>query len=118
VNAFVSGGFLPTAMRGTVITGLVAGWDWYATWAHLAGVDDITDHRAAKANLPVVNSINMWPLLSGSTKASPRTQVAIGSNLGGDAASSSVSLAPCSWCCLPVTAFAGQQPIISRSQRA
>jgi len=84
VNAFVSGGFLPTAMRGTVITGLMAGWDWYATWAHLAGVDDITDHRAAKANLPGVESINMWGLLSGSTKASPRTQVAIGSNLGGD----------------------------------
>jgi hypothetical protein len=28
----------------------------------------------------------MWPLLSGSTKASPRTQVAIGSDLSGDEA--------------------------------
>ena len=84
VNAFVSGGFLPTAMRGTVITGLMTGWDWFATWAHLAGVNDITDHRAAKANLPAVDSINMWGLLSGSIKASPRTQVAIGSNGGGD----------------------------------
>jgi hypothetical protein len=30
------------------MTGLMAGWDWYATWAHLAGVDDITDHRAGE----------------------------------------------------------------------
>jgi hypothetical protein len=33
------------------------------------------------------------------------------SDLGGavNAASSSVSLAPCFWCCLPVTAFAGRR---------
>ena len=35
VAAFVSGGVVPAARRGTVETGLVAGWDWYAT---LAGV--------------------------------------------------------------------------------
>eukprot|EP01051_Picozoa_sp_SAG22_P011873 SAG22_NODE_1181_length_5234_cov_12.279455_9_plen_64_part_00 len=38
VNAFASGGLLPAAVRGTVVTGLAAGWDWYATWAGLGGI--------------------------------------------------------------------------------
>lgn len=33
VAAFVSGGIVPAARRGTIETGLVAGWDWYATLA-------------------------------------------------------------------------------------
>lgn len=37
LNAFLSGGFLPKASRGTQHHGLVAGWDWYATWCALAG---------------------------------------------------------------------------------
>eukprot|EP00040_Diaphanoeca_grandis_P027589 m.157279 g.157279 ORF g.157279 m.157279 type:complete len:561 (-) comp31048_c0_seq1:97-1779(-) len=85
VNAFVSGGFLPPAMRGTLQTGLVAGWDWYATVAALAGVDP-TDEKAAKAGLPPIDSHNLWPLLSGANSTSPRTQLEIGSNLGGDEA--------------------------------
>merc|ERR1719408_963756 len=51
VNAFVSGGFLPEKVRGTKNDGLMAGWDWYATFAGLAGVDP-TDYRAQKAGLP------------------------------------------------------------------
>ena len=31
-NAFVSGGFLPPAVRGTKFEGLVAVWDWYSTF--------------------------------------------------------------------------------------
>lgn len=77
VNAFASGGLLPAAVRGTKNEGLMAGWDWYATYAALAGVDP-TDHKAAAANLPPIDSHNLWPLLSGKSKSSPRTELAIG----------------------------------------
>lgn len=77
----VGGGFLPEAVRGTVISGLMTGWDWFATWAHLAGVDDITDRKAALAHLPQPDSINMWPMLSGASSSSPRSQVVVGSNI-------------------------------------
>ena len=33
----------------------MAGWDWYATYAGLAGVDP-TDHRAEAAGLPPIDS--------------------------------------------------------------
>merc|ERR1712039_187668 len=72
-----SGGFLPEAVRGTKNEGLMAGWDWYATFAALAG-EDPTDHKAAAAGLPTIDSHNLWPLLSGQNKTSPRTELAIG----------------------------------------
>lgn len=43
----------------TIGQGLIAAWDWYGTFAALAGVDP-TDHRAAQANLPPVDSHNVW----------------------------------------------------------
>lgn len=61
----------------------MAGWDWYATFASLAGVDP-TDHRAAAAGLPPIDSLDMWPMLSGANMTSPRTHVPIGSNTGGE----------------------------------
>ena len=39
VNAFISGGFVAEASRGTTYEGLVTGWDHYATFCALAGVD-------------------------------------------------------------------------------
>jgi len=54
VNAWASGGYLPAKVRGSTVRGLMGGWDWYATWAALAGVEDITDHKAAAAHLPPV----------------------------------------------------------------
>jgi len=77
VNAFVSGGFLPPNVRGTKQEGLVTLWDWYATFSSLAGVDP-RDDRAARAGLPPIDSFNMWPLLSGQTTTSPRTEVPLG----------------------------------------
>eukprot|EP00055_Hartaetosiga_balthica_P003234 m.7069 g.7069 ORF g.7069 m.7069 type:complete len:553 (+) comp2699_c0_seq1:7-1665(+) len=74
VNAFVSGGFVPPNMRGTKEEGIVHVADWYATFAALAGVDP-TDHEAAASGLPPIDSINMWPLLSGQTQTSPRPNV-------------------------------------------
>jgi len=78
VNAFVSGGLLPQAVHGTKLEGLGAVWDWYATFAELAGVDT-TDHTAAVAGLPPVDSISLWPYISGARATSPRMDLPIGS---------------------------------------
>jgi len=77
-NAFVSGGLLPVSVRGTKQTGLMAGWDWFATYCHLAGGIDPTDHQAAATGLPPIDSYNLWPLLSGAVTKSPRHELAIG----------------------------------------
>ena len=76
VNAFVSGGYLPESMRGQKTEGYIHLADWYATFCALAGVDP-TDDRAAKANLPPIDSLNMWPLISGQNSTSPRTDIPI-----------------------------------------
>ena len=76
VNAFVSGGYLPEKMRGQKTTGYIHLADWYATFCAIAGVDP-TDERAAKANLPPIDSMNMWPLISGETTESPRKDVPV-----------------------------------------
>lgn len=77
VNALVSGGFIPESVRGSRTNVLMAGWDWYATLAALAGVDP-TDHRAAAADLPPIDSYNMWPILTGQVDESPRKYLIIG----------------------------------------
>ena len=78
VNAWVSGGALPSGMRGSKLTGLGALWDVYATFAALAGADPF-DHRAAAAGLPAVDSINLWPYWSGEERRSARRRLEIGS---------------------------------------
>jgi len=85
VNAFISGGFVTPAVRGTVAEGLVAVEDWLATFCALAGVDP-TDKRAAAAGLPPIDSLDQWPYLSGSNKTSPRTEVWLGADspVGGE----------------------------------
>lgn len=77
VNAFVNGGLVPSARRGSKLEGFVTAWDWYATYAALANVDP-TDHEAAAAGLPPHDSLNMWPWLSGEQTVSPRTEVVLG----------------------------------------
>lgn len=57
-NAFVSGGLVPLSLRGSKYDGLVTLWDWYATFSSLAGIDP-TDHRAARAGLPPIDSYDM-----------------------------------------------------------
>lgn len=79
VNAFISGGALPSAVRGTVSNELITIWDWYSTFVHgLAGVDP-TDHRAAAAGLPPIDSVDHWPFLSGASTVSPRSTIPMGS---------------------------------------
>lgn len=77
VNAFVTGGALPAARRGASTEQLATVWDWYATYAGLAGVDP-TDGAAAAAGLPPHDSLDLWPWLSGANASSPRSEVIIG----------------------------------------
>ena len=74
VNAFVSGGFLPEKMRGQKTDGYIHLADWYGSFCYLANVDP-RDERAEKAKLPPVDSLNMWPLISGENSTSPRVDV-------------------------------------------
>ena len=58
----VSGGYLPQSMRGKKTTEKIHLADWYSTFCRCI---DPTDQRAAKANLYPIDSMNMWPLISG-----------------------------------------------------
>merc|ERR1719230_750451 len=89
---FVSGGFVPESVRGTASKRLATLWDWYATFASLANVNDITDHEAIEANnlynlqgtkkLRQPDSFNLWPHITRtagpSEKHSMRKHVIIG----------------------------------------
>ena len=79
VNAYASGGFLPAAVRGTTVGGLIETADMYTTFCAIAGVDP-ADARAAAAGLPAVDGFDMWPMISGANLTSPRTEVPIGAN--------------------------------------
>ena len=75
-NAWVSGGFLQmhSSRVGTKLEGLTHICDYYHTFAALAGVDP-TDHRAAAAGLPPIDSLDLMPYLSGAATTSPRSEV-------------------------------------------
>lgn len=61
VPAFISGGYVPSDKRGQPINRIIHIADWYATFAHAAGVDDI---REKKSDIvPDVDSINLWKAL-------------------------------------------------------
>lgn len=64
VNAFVSGGAVPAAKRGTKLADYIHMADWYATLSRIAGVDP-ADARAAAAGLPPVDGIDQSALLVG-----------------------------------------------------
>ena len=49
--------------------------------AHLAGVDDITDHKAIASGLPPVDSLNVWDLVIGTNKTSPRETILVNQGL-------------------------------------
>ncbi len=57
-TAFVSGGFLPEAVRGTQQSGMISIADWYATFSTLAGVDPF-DEWAAESGLPPVDGLSI-----------------------------------------------------------
>ena len=76
-NALVNGGLLPTSVRGTKLGGensYIHLCDWWATFLGLAGVDP-SDSRAVVARLPPPDSLDMWPMLSGKNRTSPRFEI-------------------------------------------
>jgi len=73
-NSFASGGYLPTAVRGTVLHGVMHIADWFSTYCALAGVDP-TDTAGERAGLLPIDSLNMWPMLSGANLTSPRGEL-------------------------------------------
>merc|ERR1712046_220181 len=79
VAAFVSGGLIPAGLRGTTNNGIVHIADWYGTLCNLAGVG-MEDELAAANGLPPVDSVDMWPFLSGKVNTSPRNVVPVQSD--------------------------------------
>eukprot|EP01045_Picozoa_sp_COSAG04_P034405 COSAG04_NODE_7513_length_1116_cov_0.823009_2_plen_61_part_01 len=53
--------------------------DWYGTLGKLAGADP-TDHKAAALWLPPIDSYDVWPLVTGETKTSPRQELPVNAN--------------------------------------
>ena len=79
-NSLASGGYLPQPVRGTTNGGLMHVADWYATYCALGGGSAAfcaADAAAAASGLPPVDSVNLWPLLSGANGTSPRSEVPI-----------------------------------------
>lgn len=64
-TAFISGGFIPSPLRGTTSEVVMHIADWYATLASLASLPYPTDHTAAASGLPPLDSVDAWPALTG-----------------------------------------------------
>jgi len=89
VASFVSGGYLPSSMRGRELDGLIHMCDWWATFGALAGHPSISgpgvtfpyvDGRSLHAEsipdrVKKADSMDMWPYISGVVDASPRTSI-------------------------------------------
>eukprot|EP01084_Bolivina_argentea_P042856 78995_1 len=71
VIAMVSGGYLPQNRRNMSVNGTIHIADIYSTLCYIVDIDPF-DARAAKANLPPIDSINMWPLIIGEQQVSDR----------------------------------------------
>ena len=56
----------------------------YRTFSELAGVDP-TDHKAAKYNLPPIDSVNVWSLISGGWCGVGAIRVASAAGVGTEA---------------------------------
>jgi len=70
-NAFVSGGILPSAMRGKNLSAPVHVCDWYSTFCFLAGIDPTDD----APGIPSIDSVNQWHVISGSTPKAARVEI-------------------------------------------
>ena len=70
VPTLVNGGLLPNSQRGKSLRGIGHISDWYATFLTLAGIDP-TDYNHYSPS--PIDSINIWPWISGQVAVSPRT---------------------------------------------
>jgi hypothetical protein len=107
--SFVHSPLLPSHTAGTVLSGLVSIADWFATICFLAGVDPSDDghmregagaaassshlRRTGHSDDPLpapyghgtfpVDSVNLWPWLSGANTSAPRQELVLGKMAGG-----------------------------------
>lgn len=77
VNGFVSGGYVPTAQRGTRRSGMIHLADWMETFCQLANTTCTHDPAAAKLGLPQPDSLSMLPMILGKNLTSPRVEYPI-----------------------------------------
>ena len=72
--AFLSGGFLPTHVRGTTTNVLIHVSDWYPTFCHLAKMGDCTDpaYFVKDDAIHDIDGVNVWPMLTGENMTQPR----------------------------------------------
>lgn len=71
-TAFVAGGFVPAALRGTRSGAkLVHVADWYATFSVLAGVDP-SNPVDFNGTIHDIDGVNVWPMLTGVNTTQPR----------------------------------------------
>jgi len=75
-TALATGGLIPAEIRGTKIEGYIHICDWYATFCKLAGIDPADNNIPG---LPAIDSLDIWPLISGQTTISPRTEIPLSS---------------------------------------
>jgi len=77
--AFISGGLIPYELRGTHSGDhLIHISDWYATFAHLAGVDSSDPVRIGDDNATHdIDGVNVWPLLTRKNLTQPREMTPI-----------------------------------------
>ena len=92
IVGIVAGGALPLAMHGKTTEGYIHIADWYATFCEIGGCDGASDASAAAADLPAIDSLSMWPLISGQNSTSPRVEIAavVDASLGKGRRNSSV----------------------------
>lgn len=53
--------------------------DWYETFARLAGVDTSSLSLSNSDSIPGIDSLDIWPLITGSNLTSPRTEIPLSS---------------------------------------
>jgi len=107
VVALLAGGALP-ATAPPKFEGMMHVADWFATFAALAGIDDPSDPGAVQHGLPDIDSINMWPALTGEDGkgglSSGRTELLLGSGM----------LDPALGTCFSAALIQGHWKIVSR----
>ena len=76
--AFISGGFVPKATRGSTRDGYVHLADWYPTIGRLAGAPQVSDPWGyAGAGIPAIDGFDVWNYLSGRDEESPRNEILV-----------------------------------------
>ena len=74
--AFISGGAVPLSARGSTVWGYMHIADWFTTFSRLAGVDPRDTKGEGLGHAPV-EQYDMWPMLIGANKTSPRTEIVL-----------------------------------------